>query len=225
MSTVADILTFMGVMDNELDVAASGADEARAIQAINMAQHQFEAIASEYPKVGQTAATTVATIANTEQTAFPSTLLRLDAIWYLDPTTSLPVWKLKRITEVGGHVPSLPYPLNLALAVGTGAPSGYYANMADFFWLPLPDGVSTLRIYGLFEAAEYTARANTFTYPARLKGPFAEFATQLLSRALGDTDNAVETLASAIFRPVCIRLKKFDRSEPVPRTYSSVHTT
>lgn len=225
MSTVADVLDLIGVLDNELDVAASGVDEARAIKALNIAQHQFELVASEYPKVGQTHVQTLTTTASTEVSTFPSTLLRLDAIWYVDPTSSLPVWKLKRITEIGGHVPSLPWPINLALATGSGSPSGYYANMADFYWLLLPDATSTLRVYGLFEAAEYTARANTFLYPTRLKVSFAEFASTLLNRAVGDANAPLEALSDSIFRPICKRLKRFDRSEPIPKGYSNVHTT
>lgn len=225
MATVADILDYMGVMDNELDVAASGVDEARAIKAINIAQHQFELVASEYPKVGQTHVQTLTTAASTEVSVFPSALLRLDAVWNIDATTLRPTSKLKRITEIGGHVPSLPWPVNLAMPTGSGVPSAYYANMADFYWLPLPDATNTLRVYGLFEAAEYSARANTFLYPTRLKVSFAEFARELLDRADGDTDNAIESLADRIFRPICKRLKRFDRSEPIPRGYSYDHST
>lgn len=221
--TVADLLTLMGALNNELVVSSSGTDEARAILALTAAQHYFETIAASYPRVLQST-TTAVTAASTETTTYSTSLLRLDAIWLLD-ANSRPMYKLKKIFEVGGHVPSLPWPLQVSLAAGPGAPNGYYANMEQFYWLPLPSGVSTLRIYGLLEKTEFALRTDDFNYPKRTKLALAQFANKILQIAVGDGASDLDTLAAELFGPLMRSLKKFDRSEASPRVYNDVHST
>lgn len=223
--TVADLLTAMSVLDNELDAVVGGVDETRAINALILAQHQFEILAAQYPKVFQTSAQTLAVAASTETTAFPSALLRLDALWLLDAATQRPVTKLKRITDIGAHVPALPWPLSLSLATGTGSPAAYYANTADFYWLPLPAGADTIRVYGMIAAAEFVSRDSLFTYPPQTRLPIAAFASKLLSIGVGDAKADLDGLAEETFRPLLKTQKKFDRSEPLSRDYTYAHST
>lgn len=227
MATVVDLLSQLLIFDNSLRVAAGEPDEARAITALSMAQHQMEALATNLPRVLQTTVN-VGQTANTESTAWSSmasTLLRLDALWLLSDDTALPIRKMKRIEEVGGHIPSLPWPMQLVFANTVGVPSGYYANTHDFYWLPLPDGTHALRVYGLVEQAEFATRSSTFNYPLRCKMPIAQFAAKLLRVSTDDDDSSLDTLAAAIFKPVLKGLKNFDRSEPHGRTYRDIHTT
>lgn len=222
--TVADILDLMELIDQELDVDAGEADEANAILAITQAQHYLETLAAALPRTFQTV-TTVTTTANTETTTWTSALLRLDALWYLDANSN-PIRKLTRIDEVGGHVPTLPWPLDLTVgAAGTGAPYGYYGNMANFYWLPKPDATYTLRIYGLLEQTRFTARANTVFYPYRTHLALAQFAAKILSLGVGDSASDLDTLGGQLFTPMFRQLRKFDRSKPMSRHYSQVHST
>lgn len=224
--TVADVLALMPLFDNGLRVGVGEPDEARAVLALTTGQHYFETLCATLPRAFQTAVDTLQTTAHTESTAWPSALLRLDAIWLLDATTNLPIRRLHRIDEVGGQVPALPWPLQLTYSAGVGDPAGYYANMAQFYWLPVPATTGQkFRIYGLFEQAEFATRASNFLYPARCKSVFAEFAAKLLKNAVGDDSTDIDGLAAAIYKPLLKQLRKFDRSEPHGRYYSEIHTT
>jgi hypothetical protein len=151
--------------------------------------------------------------------------LRLDAVWLLDPATNAPIRRVRRIEDVGGHVPSLPWPLQLTFNSGVGSPSGYYANMRNLYWLPVPADVQTVRIYGFLEQAEFATRASVFNYPNRCKAAFAEFAAKMLVNAVGDDTTDMDALAGAIYKPLLKQLRKFDRSEPHGRYYSEIHVT
>lgn len=221
---VGDLLALMPMFNNSLRVGNGEQDEARAVLALTTAQHYFETVAATYARVlGSTI--TVAPSANTETTTYPATLLRLDSIWLLDATTLLPVRRLKRIESSGGHAPSLPWPLQLVVQAGTGMPAAYFANMASFYWLPLPDSAQTLRIYGFVEQPEFVDRLSAFNYPLRTKAALASFAVKILKTSTDDDTAEVDALASAIFGPLLRGLKQFDRSEPHGRTYGEVHDT
>lgn len=224
MATVADLLDVMSLLNNENDYSDGGADEGRAILALTQAQHYMETIAASLPRVFQSTVN-VATITNTETSTWPTALLRLDGVWYLDPDTSRPVYKLKRIIETGGHVPTLPFPLDLSLNTGVGAPAAYYANPSSFYWLPLPDSARNVRVYGMLEQSEWTARGGAVNYPNRTFLAMAQFATKLLNIGVDDGPQDLDALAQQVFGPLLRSLRKFDRSEPMPRFYNEMHDT
>ncbi len=222
---VTDLLAAMTLLNNELDVTANGSDEARSITALTQAQHYFETLASSMPEILGNGLTTVPTALNTETSPWSSGLRRLDALWYLDAAGN-PVRKLKRISEIGGHVPSLPWPLQIALTSSWGgAPFGYYADMNQFYWLPKPDGVYNIRIYGFFKQAAFALRTDNFNYPPECQLPLAQFAARLLAISVGDDSLEYDKLATMLFRPLLRQLRKFDRSEPQSRVYSEFHAT
>lgn len=220
---VSDLLDTMAILNNELELEVAGADEGRAIIALTLAQHQFETQAALYPRALQSTIT-VTTAANVETSAWSTSLLRLDAIWLLD-ANGVPINKLEKIQQIGGHVPTLPWPLDLALATGTGNPSGYYASSQNFYWLPLPSGVASLRVYGLIEQAEFGTRNDAFNYTKRCKLAIASFAVRLLAGGIGDDATDFDTLAARTFGPLIRSLKKLDRSSPLVRRYDRVHLT
>lgn len=222
--TVADLLDGMSLIRNELDTSSGGTDEARAIKALTHAQRYFETVCAAFPRVYQSTVN-VATAAQTETSTWSTSLRRLDALWLLDPTTSLPIRKMERIDEIGGHVPSLPWPLQVSVSAGYGMPGGYYANMANFYWLPMPDGVYNLRIYGLVAQAAFAVRTDNFNYHPYVILPIAQFACKLLDIAVDDDSSALDELASQLFRPLMRSIKGFDRSGPRGRTYTRVHET
>lgn len=222
MSTVADVFDFVGLLSNELDLSPGGPNEAAGIRAFKAAQIQFHNLARTQPRVLQDTIT-VSTVAQTETSAWASSLLRLDALWYLDDT-GRPVRKLKRITEIGGHVPALPWPLLLTLPSGSGAPDGYFATYKNFYWCPLPDGIYTFRIYGMVAQAAITTRNSTFPYPDECMLAFANFIATLLGIGFGDSEQDLISLAGSMFSPLLKGLRKLDRSEPMARHYMRVHS-
>lgn len=221
---VSDLLSAMFILNNELDIVSGGADEGRAIVALNMSQHYFESLAASMPRVLGDVMNT-ATALNTETSTWTSSLRRLDALWYLDANGN-PIRKLKRISEIGGHVPSLPWPLQIALTTTWGgAPFGYFADMKSFYWLPKPDGAYNIRIYGFFKKAEFIVRTDPFNYPLECKLPIAQMAARMLATSVGDDSIEYDKIAAILFRPLLRQLRKFDRSEPMSRFYSEFHTT
>lgn len=221
--TVSDLLDVMKLLNNELKVVAAGKDETRAILALSMAQHYFESIAASIPKVLQSTVN-VATTANQETTTWTSSLLRLDAMWLLDEN-SRPVRKLEKVDAVGGHVPSLPWPLAV-VSFASGGPFAYYGNMANFYWMGTPESVKSLRIYGFIEQSEFAARTSDFNYPKRTKLALADFAVKVLRIGLDDAgENSLDQLAVQIFTPLLRQLRKPDRSGPEGRHYDTYHST
>ena len=51
---------------------------------------------------------------------------------------------IESIQDVGGHAPNLPWPMQISAIAASGEPGAFYANMQDFYWLPIPSGVSTV---------------------------------------------------------------------------------
>lgn len=221
--TVADLLDVMSMLDNELDTAAGGVNESQCIKALTQAQKQFENIAAMFPRVYQSTINVVTT-ANTETTTTPTTLRRFDALWQLD-SNGRPLFKIERIDQVGGHVPSLPWPLQISLATGTGAPGGYYANMSNFYWLPMPDGVYSVRIYGLIAQPSFVDRNSNYNYHDYTQLSVAQVAVKLLSVGVDDDTTSIDELSSLTFKPLLRSVRKFDRSGPRGRVYSKVHDT
>lgn len=221
--TWADVLGYMEMLNNELELGAGEDDEVNGLLACVAAQHQFETLAATLPKTLATVVNTTTTTINTETTTWPTALLRLDGIFVLDSAGRV-VRKIERMQEVGSHAPSMPWPLNLVSPAG-GTPSGYFTDMANFYWLPLPDASYSLRIHGLFEATEPTVRSSSFVYPKRCKLAMAQMAVFLLKYGTDDTKGDLDKLGERLFRPLLRGLQKFDRSGPQDKHYDSVHTT
>lgn len=222
--TIATILSKMSVLDNELDISSGGADETRAISALDMAQDMFEVILANHPDLLGTVANT-ATVANTEATAWPTGLMRIDTMWYIDPTTSLPAWEINVIQDVGGHAVGVGFPFNVGLMGSKGAPVGVYTNRANLYWKPLPDAVYTVRINGLYSQTDITTRAQTFAYPDQVSNPMAAYANRLLSIGVADPTDDLKSLADEMFAPAINMLRQPTRQRPQSRQYSRMHTT
>lgn len=231
MSTVADVLTTMSALDNELDIGAGGDDEASSIARINVAKRYFEGVAKSMPKVLSSAflngaLQTIAGTANVEYTARPAALLRLDSLWMLDTTApNLPLYEMEPIKKAGGHRPGLPWPLNYVLATTPGRPGNYYLDSANFFWEPIPDVNYTFRPYGLWSQNAFVARADPWSFPDSLIDPIAAFAVKYGLLAVGDDTSDTQKLAIEMFTPVLRGLREDDRSSPTPRHYQYGHTT
>ena len=220
--TVADIFALMQLLDNELETGSGEVDEADALTAVIQAQHFFETFAATQPRILQSTVT-VNTTANTETTTWTSSILRLDGIWYLDANSN-PIHSLERIDDVGGHVPSLPWPVQI-YSFPTGTPLAYYGNMENFYWLPKPNGTHTLRVYGLLEQTRFTARSSSVSYPYRAHLAFAQFAVKLLSLGVNDGAGDLDAFAAQVYTPLLRQLRRFDRNGPHGRHYTEYHST
>lgn len=224
--TIATILTKMQVVDNELDISSGGADETRAISALDMAQDAFESIVANHPDtLGKIS--TISTTADQEYTTWPSTLLRLDSLFKMNTgvTPNRPQWKIEIIQDVGGQVQSgWPYSDGYA-PTDTGAPHRAYTNRQYFFWDVVPDAIYTLRAYGFSSETDLTIRTQTFAYPDYVSTPMAVFATRLMEMGIDDPSAELKDLADELYGPVLNSLRQPTRQRPQARQYSRVHTT
>lgn len=222
--TASDLLHMMAALDNELDIAQGGDDEANALTALSMAQHYLDAVAATMPHVFQTTVQ-IATAPDEESTRISSLgLLRVDDIWRLDQDGGRQVFRLSPIRATGGHAPTFPYPLSLTiLPSGNGAPSGYYITKERVYWGPRPDGPYFHRVWGMQRAAPFTNRATPFTRSAELGPALATFANTVLSIGVADTTTDLMSLANTLFRPGLRAERRVDRTGPMGRHFTMVH--
>lgn len=226
--TIAAILAMMQVLDNELDIGVGGADETRALAALNMAQDVFESILANQPDTLGVAGTTLSTTASQEYTTWPSTLLRLDSLWLLNTsvTPNVPQYQVDIIQDVGGQAAGITFPGISGFAPqGFGSPLQAYTNRANFYWAPIPDQVYSLRPYGLYSKTDITSRSATFEYPDQVAAPMAAYADTLMTIGIGDPSETIAQLGDEMYGPVLKMLRRPVRQRPQSRQYSQVHTT
>jgi len=228
--TIATLLGDMTVFDNELQVDADGVDEARAIRALNIVQRWFEAMAASQSEMLQRYST-LTTTANTEVSSWPSGLLRLDALWYVDTdsTPNLPMWPIEPSRETGGHRPALTYPETIVVTSSTGKPRRYYATgphtAGRIFWEPVPDAAHTIRYYGLIAEAAYTARGNTFAYPDTVSPAFSQEAAKILRLGRDDSITDLQRQAAGSLGAALESCRRWWNDDVGARHYSDVHET
>ena len=103
MATGQTILDLMEVLDRGLQLQSGETGVTLGLRAVNASQDHLESLLALQPNVMGSTIGTVTTAANTETTTFPSGLLRIDRLQYIDPDTSRPVWDLARVGGVGDH--------------------------------------------------------------------------------------------------------------------------
>ena len=228
--TIATLLDYMTVFDNELEVEADGTDETRAIRALNIVQKWFEAVAAGESEMLQRYSS-LTTTANTEVTTWPSGLLRLDSLWYVDTdnTPNLPQWALEPMYETGGHRPSMSWPETVTLSLTTGKPRRYYATgphtAGRIFWEPVPDTSYTIRYYGLIAESDYTARTGTFAYPDPCAPAFAQEAAKILRIGRDDSINDLQRQATVSLGAALKACRSWWNDENTGRHYAEEHST
>ena len=224
MATGQTVLNWMEILHPELQLQTGEVSVTQGLLAANAAQDYFETIASSYADVFGGSIGTVTTAASTESTSFPTGLLRLDKLSFIDPNTSRPTYDLKLITDVGGHSANNYWPINLVSTVPTGRPRAYWTNGSNIYWDPLPNGTHTIRYYGFVAATDITA-LGTFLYPDACIVPFASFACKLLRSGLDDDVSQLGTVAKDMFEPLLVQLTRFKRDTPPTLIYSRGHDT
>lgn len=221
--TGQDLLNAMEALNQELQLQTSEADVARGLIALNMAQDYFESLAAQEGHIQGDSTADITTAANTETTSFPTGMLRIDLIQYIDPVTEEPVYDLDSIQETGGHIQSRAWPLNVTSSLSSrGIPTAYWTNGRFIYWSPKPDAVHTFRTYGFSHAADITA-TDTFSYDDELRLPFAAFAVQILRIGVGDEIQDVAALAKQTFSGAIGSMASVNRDGASGFTYRYRH--
>lgn len=218
------LLDTMETLNQELQLQTGEVDVTRAILALNRAQDYFEAlVAQEEDLMGDTVGT-IATSANTETTAFPTGVLRLDRLTFIDPSTSKPAYDLTPTRKVGTSPRRWLYDYVAVPSSQTGKPTAYWTDGRLVYWVPLPNGTHTIRWWGFSVASDISA-VGTFAYPDICILPFASFATAIMAIGVGDNPGDLVGLAESNFRPVIDTLSNFNRDGARPLHYSQSHDT
>lgn len=220
--TGQSLLNLMEVVDRELQVQSGEDDVTRALLALNAAQDWLETVLAGYPDIKGSSYGTVTTTASTETTAFPTGLLRVDQMHFVDPTTSLPSYELEIIRRRGGHRWASRWPFSLTSSPATGRPRAVWLNGSSFFWSPLPDATHTVRYYGFTRAADITA-VGTFAYDDAFALPVSTFATRVLKIGLEDSTEDLAGLANALFVPAIRAADGYNRTGAQPHVYTFPH--
>lgn len=224
MATGQTLLDTMELLDQELQLQSTEPDVVRGLIALNTAQDFFESLAAQHPDILGGTIGTVTTAASTEATTFPTGLLRVDRLQFINPTTSRPAWDLTRHDRVGGHATAGSWPWNIISDSVSGRPVSYWTNGRNIYWQPLPDAVHTVRWYGLQAASDITA-GGTFAYPDVCILPFAAFATRLMKVGVGDEAMDPMQVAIETFGPLMATLSRFDRDGAAGLEYRYAHDT
>lgn len=223
MATGQTLLDTMEMLDQELQLQASETDVVRGLIALNRAQDYFETLAAQHPRFKGDTTGTVATVNDTESTAFPTGVLRIDELYMLD-SSNRPEYELDNRDEEGGHAPSSGWPLVLYSTFSAGKPRAFYTDGRNIYWDPRPNGAYTVRWYGFQVATDITA-GGTFLYDDIVILPLASFAVKLMRLGVGDDVADIDTLAATTFGPVLKTLSGFNRSKAARPHYTEYHST
>lgn len=217
------LLDTMEVLNQELQLQTGEADVTRGLVALNRAQDYFETFAAQSPDILGSGVGTVVTVADTETTAFPSGVLRIDKLHFINPDTNRPQYRLEPLKTTGGHVVGYSWPFYL-IADRTGKPTSYYTNGTLIYWNPLPSAAHTIRWYGFQVASDITA-GGTFAYPDIVALPIAAFAVKIMKLGVDDQLGDINQLAAETFNPVLKTLSMFNRDKAAGFDYKNVHGT
>jgi len=222
MATIQACFDVAEVLNRELALQTSEADVTNGLRAYNMAKRHFETQVAKKKHVLEDAIGTVTTAASTESTAFPTGVLRIDRLQFIDAGTSRPAWDLIPIHRTGGHIHGQ-WPPILSSSSSTGKPRYYYTNGSNIYWSPLPDGTNTVRYYGFAVAAAATAATDTFPYPDIVIDPIGAFIAEVFNIGVDDANAELQLMSARLFSPVIEALSNFQRDGARMPTYASVH--
>jgi hypothetical protein len=199
--TGQDLLDAMEIVNPELQLQAGESGVTKALVALNIAQDHLEALLASIPGCMGSQTVNATTVNGTETVAFPATLLRLDGIQFIDPTTNKPAWDLSPLYNTGGHIQLSNYPFNITATNSNGKPQAFWTNGTYIYLSPTPDAAYTLRCYGFVSASDITA-GGTFAYKDIARTPMAIFANRLITVGWNDEQGDLTAFAREVFGPV-----------------------
>ena len=225
MATGQTLLDLMEAFDYGLQNQSGETSVTFALRALNASQDHLEGMMALQPNAMGSSIGTVTTTANTESTAVPTGLMRLDRLQFIDATTSRPSWDLERVGPVGDHYGTQSRNRSVEFnSSSTGKPQRYFTNGAHFYWDPLPDATHTVRYYALIAASDITA-SGTFAYPDVAIGPVAQFAAKILKIGKDDDAQPISTLGIELFGPTIQQMSRYNRDRAPGYDYRYIHTT
>lgn len=220
--TGQSLLDRMELLNQELQLQAGEADVTRGLVALNVAQDLFENLAASQPDFLGGQEGTVATVANQEYTLYPTGLLRLDGLDFIDPNTNRPSWPITNAHHTGSH--AYYTPVNLSVVLETERPQIYWTNGTRIYWGPVPQAIHTIRWYGFQRQSDITA-SGTFAYDDGIALPLALLAVQLMKIGVDDPATDVAGLANQIINPLLQNMGAFNRDGASPLRYREQHLT
>lgn len=224
MATGQSMLDTMEVLDRGLQLQSGETGVALALRSLNASQDHFEALMALQPNMLGSSIGTITTSASTESTAFPTGLVRLDRMQFIDPDTSRPAWDLERVGPVGDHyASSASHPTVQFNTTTSGRPVRYWTNGSNIYWDPLPDATHTVRYYGMKSASDITA-GGTFAYPDIVMLPIVTFAVKMLRTGKDDEVAPITEVGMQVFGPVIQSMSRFNRDRTPGYDYRYYHT-
>jgi hypothetical protein len=224
--TGADLLSRLGVLDNELDVDTGGADETRALLALDLAQDYYHAVAAVQGGIVNGFKTLVTT-SNVASTAWPADLLRINGLDYADGSGEIE-WG----EDINAHLKNpAPWPLSVGLSAPGRPASAWGIPDVSIFWTPTPASGYSIIASGFVAAADLwdgditTSRLIVFGHPKIVVGPLCTFAHKLLELGIDDPTDEAQDLADRWFLPVIKAQRRRVRIRPSGRYYTRTHTT
>ncbi len=217
------LLDTMEILFPELQLQPGEAGVSQGLLALNIAQDAFETLLAHEPEIMGSGVTTVVTVANTETTAYPAGLLRVDKLYYQDASGKA-IYQLDRIHRAGEQVWPYVWPMNTLSNLTSGKPLQYYTNGTLIYWAPVPDQVYTIRVHGFLAKADITV-SGTFLYPDMCMLPLATMAVRIIKTGLEDGPGDISSLAGAVLDPVLAQMRNFNRDGGSPYRYRYHHST
>ena len=222
--TGQSLLNLMEMCDRELQLQSGEVDVVRGLVALNAAQDMFESMVAAEAELLGGADNALTLTASQEYSTFPTGLLRIDRIQYLDPTTSKPIWDIYNIKRTAGQVRG-GWVWALISSVAAGKPRGYWTNGKKLWWRPVPDSsTDTVRIYGFNAAADITA-SGTFTYEDLMALPLAMLACKYMALGRGDALTDMASIGRETLGAAMDQLRGFNKDGAPEYVYSYPHST
>ena len=210
MAKTSDLLTAMEDVDDvlsNLDISGSaGNNQDRGARALNYTQDLMESVIARFPDLLATVDDTTAQTVGQEYSALPTGTKRVDALWFLDATDSLPRYEITAVRKPSGHRAERGWPIFDVSSTGTGRPEEYWwaHGEAQVYWDRQPDTTNGIRVVGFVVADDMTivGTDSTFAYGDELIMPFACVAAEVFKFRQGDDWQDLHKFATQYFTPV-----------------------
>ena len=222
MATGQTILDLMEGLDASLQLQNSESGVTKGLIAANAAQDYLESLLALEPNSYGSTFATVTTTADAESTPFPSGLLRIDRLQYINPSTNRPERDLRFEGYIGTQYGDEYSGLSLSTST-TGSPARYWTNGSVFLWDPVPDAVHTVRYYGLIAKSDITA-SGTFGFPDLAMLPVAQYAVELLKIGTDDEVQSLAAFGQKAFAPFLEWAGRFNRDRAPGYDYRYYHS-
>lgn len=209
MSLTSDLLIQMEDIDDILsnvDISGTtGANQDRSIRSLNRTQDLLERFIGVKRDILATVDDSISQTVGQEFTSLPTRTLRIDSVWMLNASTSLPTYEITPERNPGGHRLSSSYPLFNSSSASTGRPNSYWrAHGSDkLYWDRQPNTTNNIRVIGFFGAADITlVPDSTFAYDDSFIVPFAAVAAKIFRLRRREDWQELQSYADQHFQPV-----------------------